>query len=627
MADGTTNAALFKAVAEMAVELGSLYKDNRFGRSDLLDFMDGNEWFGNDDSCGFECYEAPLTLWLSAYKRPGREKIALMLEHFVGVYPITCHVLRTYIANHCLEDTPSAWKLVDFVLSEIDQEVIFYSEEKLEELAKHADNYLTLGTVRQLAHFLREATHNGKPLTEWVYDFNSRGAPGLNREAYPIDGFSVMAYCVFNEDWWERQGMVEKAVRNKSYADLWLYTALHFICALRAGDMTRLPAPALPCAHADMLKKVSDGVFTRCEAITLAEEFVARLKLKPLKPSKTSMHQNIPDLKLFIPEGLKAPLGVIMAIALAHHPEVKPGGRFVSPSDRKCVRNLYSIRSFYGEHFAEALEENPLSSRRCNKSYLQGIEATVPGTPGKPKGYMLAALARSHKSGIANLAKTTDIYLKDANFSGYSPEFIMREMFERGIFSFIPAILLEMYSGFAYKLLPVKAQTALIKELGLTARQIEQVTDAVNRMQVKSRSAVHDILRDTGNIRGRVSFTLQNIASGNAPSRQDDILCLMTAAGAACPFADRNACMGCGYEIFTKSVMHSLVSEYGRLLAMKKVVGSPDAPRCQMILEQAVLPAISEMLIAAKSLYQEDSITGLLDIVERGIDYIAGDGV
>jgi hypothetical protein len=39
-------------------------------------------------------------------------------------------------------------------------------------------------------------------------------------------------------------------------------------------------------------------------------------------------------------------------------------------------------------------------------------------SPVKPKGYMLAALARSHKGSVGNLAKTTEIYLKDAQFSG-----------------------------------------------------------------------------------------------------------------------------------------------------------------------------------------------------------------
>jgi hypothetical protein len=373
-----------------------------------------------------------------------------------------------------------------------------------------------------------------------------------------------------------------------------------------------------------VLKDVSECVFARRDAIALVEEFSARLKLYPLKPSKTSKHRNIPNLKLFIPEGLKAPLGVIMAIALAHHPDVKPGDGFVSRSDGKCVRNQYAMRKFFGEHFADALEGNPLSSRRCNKSYLQGIEATAPGTPGKPKGYMLASLARSHKGGIASLAKTTDIYLKDANFSGYSPEFIIQEMFERGVFSFIPAILLEMYAGSSYKLLPVTAQTTLIQEIGLAAPQIEWTAAAVDRALVKSRKAVNDVLRDPEHIKETVAVMLQNIASGNAPSRQAETLCLMTAAGMPCPSADRDSCIGCGFEIYTKTTRHILMREYTRITDLLKE-NSGDNWRYGKMLEQAIFPAIAEMLSAMKMLYGEE--TGeLLDIVERGLA-LAGHGV
>jgi hypothetical protein len=326
-------------------------------------------------------------------------------------------------------------------------------------------------------------------------------------------------------------------------------------------------------------------------------------------------------LKLFVPESLKAPLGLIMAIALAHHPEIRTGDSFVTPSSQKSNRNLYVIRNFFGEPFVNKLGHRLLSSRRCNKSYLQGIEATVPGTPGKPKGYMLAALARSHKGGIGRLAETTDIYLKDAKFSGYSPEFIIQEMFERGVFSFIPAILLEMYAGPAYNRLPVRSQTLLIGGLGLAAHQIEWMAGAVDRSLSKSREAVNSLLRDPPHIRENAAGMLQNIASGCAPSRQEEALCLMTAAGLSCPYTDRDACIGCGYEIYTKTAMHTLMREYARLTRLKnQSADQPDAWRYKKMLDQAVLPAVSEMLAAVRVLYRDADMAGLLDIVERGIE-------
>jgi len=92
----------------------------------------------------------------------------------------------------------------------------------------------------------------------------------------------------------------------------------------------------------------------------------------------------------------------------------------------------------------------------------------------------------------------------------------------------------------------------------------------------------------------------------------------MTAAGFPCPFADRDVCIGCGYEIYTKTAMHTLMREYTRLFGLKQAVEQPDAWRYGKILEQAILPAVAEMLAAMKLLYGADT-TGLLDIVERGL--------
>jgi hypothetical protein len=342
---------------------------------------------------------------------------------------------------------------------------------------------------------------------------------------------------------------------------------------------------------------------------------IIRLKLKRLKPLKTLHHKKAPDLKLFVPESLKAPLGIMIAVSLAHHPELRPGDGFVTPSV-----DMRTIRKFFGDDFVKALGGRSFSPRRCNKSYLQGIDAVSDDSPGRPKGYMLASLARSHKSGIGSLSEITEIYLKDAKFSGYTSEFIIREMFERGVFSFIPAVLLEIYDSKNFKALTVKNQTKLIGELGFSAYQTEWLVDSVERALIKSRTAVNGILQNPHNI-GEI---LQNIASGNAPGRQEDCLCLMTAAGFSCPYPDKASCIGCGYEIYTKTAMHTLMNEYVRLTKLKKTADKSEVWRYGKILEQAVLPAISEMIGAVKLYYNDADITEMLNIVERGIEYADG---
>lgn len=132
-----------------------------------------------------------------------------------------------------------------------------------------------------------------------------------------------------------------------------------------------------------------------------------------------------------------------MAIALSFRSEDDP---FVSTDF-----TLQDIIRFFGEDFVRASGYRKFKSRRANKSYLQGIEAVADDIAGNPKGYMLASLARSHKGGIGKLSEITDVYLRDAKFTGEDPAFVLKEMFERGIFGFIPCMLLEMYEGKSYR--------------------------------------------------------------------------------------------------------------------------------------------------------------------------------
>ncbi len=625
---GVGSENLFSVIAAMASELDSLYKDDSICRKDVLDFMEANEWFGIScpiqdripmiEKCTMSRFEAPLTLWLSAYRKPARDKLALMLQHFSPIYPETCSIYRDFIQDKHMEDEPSAWKLLDFILSETDKEITAYSEADLEALVKQMSVHTTRAAARLFTEFLQIAKHRGKPLTQWSYSFAPRNLPALVNDAYPIDDFAVMAYHIFNEEMWAQQKLVEKAVQSPVYADLWLFFAFNFICALRKNDIKRLPAPTLPYSADHVFKMIANHSFPREDALSLVEELGIRLKLKPMKPSKTALQESISDLVIFVPESLKEPLGLIMAISLAHHPGICAGDGFIRPLDELCV-----IRKFFGERFVAALGNRRFSSRRSNKSYLQGIDSIGGncGAYGKPKGYMLAALARSHKSGIATLAKTTDVYLKDARFSGYRPEFIIQQMFERGVFGFIPAVLLEMYAGADYIALPITGQTELICGLGLEAHQIERMAYMVHSALLKSRKAVHEVLKAPSNIQENTFNMLQNIASGNAPSRQREYLCLMTAAGFPCANTDRDGCIGCGYEIYTKTAMHTLIKEYARLSKLRKHSNKSDAWRYEQILKCAILPAVSEMLSSMRLLYPQADTSGLLDIIEEGLKY------
>jgi len=615
---------LYVYAADLATERKSLYRNNRNGRTDLINFISANNGFGyryeaNSSALKVEKDAMPavhdkLELWLQAYRQPCNVKIGLMLDVYAGKYPKTCELYRGFILGKDVNTNKAYWQLLDYMLAEIDREITDYSELEMDSFAIRLGLELTLGASQLFSEFAKTAIH--KP--SQIYSFAPREQPALINEAYAVKDFAVMAYCVFNEEVWASQDMLVKAVRTKALADLWLFVALHLICALRCGDMERLPAPTLPHGGEMIHQMILAGTFSKHEAAAVTDELLVRLKLKPIKPSKTKQHSGVPDLKLFVPESLREPLGIIIALAAAHQTELKAGSSFVKPCD-----SLYNLRLLFGERFVEAAGYRRFSSRRGNKSYLQGIDtvASYDATISKPKGYILAALARSHKGGIGSLPEITDIYLQDANFTGYKPEFIIRELFERGVFSFIPAVLIEMYSGNSLKKLPVSAQTQLISSLGLNALQVEHIAEAVERSYSAARLTVKSLLInaiEAADLREDSFIILQNIASGAAPSKQPEYLCLMTAAHRGCQNISRGSCLGCGYEIYTKSAMHLLMKEYLRLSGRKGGSGK----RGKKIIEVAIMPAVAEILSAMQRLNSYGEDPTILEIVERGLNYV-----
>lgn len=612
---------LFEYAAELASGLDSLYRDIRYDKASLVEFMEVNDWFGISPAIrdkaphitSEECktIRDRLCIWLSAFKQPHSVKLDVLLRSFESEYPQTCELYRDFVDTNGIAGSPSAWKLLDCMFYCFNGEITDCDETELEGFIKFLDSDATLGVARMFTDFMRFSR-----LSKWSYEFYSRERPDINNDAYPLSDYATMAYCVFGEEMWEQERLIEKALITPQFADMWLYTSLHFLCALRSADITRLPSPKLPYSPEETLAGIAGGTFPDRLAVALTDEMVFRLKMKSSKPSKTAQYSGVPDIHLYVPESLRKPLGTIIAIALAHHPEIRPGDPFIFGADYRSMHG-----QFFGAHFQKAMGKRHLSGRRCNKSFLQGIEvATDDETPGKPKGYMLAALARSHKGGIGTLPEITDIYLRDANFTGYKPEFIAAQMFERGVFSFIASALLEIYSGRDYTQLPIVSQTALISAVGLVPAQIEGIMTAAEMSLKRAVSIVGELILNREPNRHEIGTALQNIASGAAPSRMDECLCLMSAIGERCPNPDRATCVGCGYEIYTKSALYLLMREFGRLRQLRKTVGDAEAWRYAAILNNAVVPAIDEIIACAKLLAPNSDIAPLFDIVERGME-------
>lgn len=604
------------AVKLEASSVGSKFRGTAAAVDALWEFMDINGWFGLEYAGegrairveSLDPVKERLDLWLKAYGRSRGEKIDLMLEAYSVRLPTTCSLFKKYVTKTDCKEKDSTWKLLDFLLGTLDGEITFYDDQRMKSLIMRANRELPLTGMHQLVEFLNLACRK-----EWFYEFSGRQIVKPDNTAYSLEQFSIMAYTIFNEEAWKEYALVKKASEKRKYADLWLFTAIHFAGANRKTDVSRFPVPSLPYPPAELRDRIVQGRFSAKEAKAYSQELLFLLEMKPLQPNKTRRHRSIPDIKLSIAESILEPMGIIMALA---HSWREQGDPFVA-----VKTDIKDMRYFFGDEFTAALCGKKFSSRRACKSYLQGIEAIADHNSGaKPKGYILAALARSHKGGVGKLPEMTDIYLKDAKFSGYKPEFILREMFERGIFGFIPALLLESYIGKDYLKLDVSGQTRLIKELGLDAFQLEGITSNVAKSFGKAREIVRNLICEHGENRDELGRTLQNIASGAAPSKQQGFLCLMAASGFPCPMPERTGCIGCQYEIYTKSAAHLLMKEYVRLNHDMENADVFSKKRLKNILEAGIVPAVAEIMASIPMLYPDSVMEPVYEIVERGMN-------
>lgn len=319
-------------------------------------------------------------------------------------------------------------------------------------------------------------------------------------------------------------------------------------------------------------------------------------------------------------------MGTLFAVAEAHYQLRKDNKvhSFIRP-----IKTYEQISKYMGDEIGVLFINSNFKSRSMNKSYLQSVFMLADDILIDDEneelhinGYLLASLARSHKGSFGSFAQTTKVYLKDAKLSGLSPEFVARELFERGVLSSISSMLLKMITNNEYEALPVKQQTKLIKALDMSPREVEQT---ISIYSANRRRAVEDISTlfssDKETRKKEIIEILHRIGNGSAVSKDNDYDCLVTAANKMCPFSDRSGCATCIYNIGTKSTIYLLASEYKRKLDLfNKAESEFLKNKYRIIIQETILPAMNELFICAEEMYGPQIITIFERIVEETVN-------
>lgn len=591
-------------------------------REKVSEFLLDNEWFGVsinlDDYTISEKDAEVLKNHIKDYLTtpPG---IKSMEEIFSKKFPSTSELFNQFVKEQKLTKSDTFY-LLDFLAYNLTKDLFLYSDAEVEKLVEVAAENLIklLGNV--LIQFIKWLLVKGVTRYRVSFEMTKRYTIESTNGAYELDEYLELMYYLFNEDYIIKNDMLSKAANSKDYADTWLYLGLHFICALRSTDLERLGHPKLTREPLEVLEAVVDGTWSSSEARRTLLSITTRLTYLNLTPNKTKNASNVTQLKFHVPESCQVLIGTLLAICEAHF-QLQIPYNLESPLIRR-IKTYEKITSYMGEEIGNLFLERNFSSRSANKSYLQSVAMLADDiledkSELNIKGYFLAALARSHKGDFNEFAQTTTTYLKDAQLGQLKPEMVAKELFERGVLSMIPSMLLTIVTRGKYKELSPSQQTQMIKSLDLTPVEIEKTLELSIKADTRSQQALKILVENK--VEPEQLLTIcHRIGNGEAFSKQGESMCLLSALGKLCPYDDRQHCVGCQYELQTKSTLLLLIGEFNRLNKQyQKLKNKLERGKVRAILEQQIKPCLTEMLEALSEQYGEAVLSDYEDIIKE----------
>lgn len=449
--------------------LSELGKNDIQYKGKISKFLVDNNWFNIEidlDNYSISDKDAQLLIEKITNYLLGPTGLAGIQPIFKQKFPLTYKYFQQYSEDSNLSKE-NMFYVQDFLAFYLKRDLFLCNDNEIELLVEEAVYALEKQKGEVFIDFLKWLMNKMRCNYHKRYEFTPRYTLEQETNAYELDEYLELLYFLFNDNYIRKEDMLYKAAISKDYADTWLFLALHFICALRGTDLEQLGHPQLPRTPKEVLKSVRSGNWSSSEARRTLLSITTRLTYLNITPNKTKRTKNISQIKFQVPESCQVLIGTLLAICEAHYQLNKDN------NDEPLIRQIKEykrINRYMGKEIGDLFLERNFSSRSANKSYLQTVAMLADDVLQEKselniKGYFLAALARSHKGSFDEFAQTTTTYLKDAQLSQLKPEMVARELFERGVLSMIPSMILTIVTRGKYKELSPSQQTQMIKQL------------------------------------------------------------------------------------------------------------------------------------------------------------------
>ena len=540
---------------------------------DILFFKRSDVKFLNDN----------LKVFFQEYGMTEEQKIKILLNNTKNGNNV--RHLRKYLAEAFFERsfTPSVTEFVRLMLQMPD--ISKLTDEYVVELLKRPMYIATKDLIINFLNYVKRKQNVKYNVFTKIKTERSEGT-----SAYQDDVYLTIATYIFNADYIAENNMIEKALENHIYAEMWLYLAIFFCCGWRAQDVCN-GWQYLKLFRRSMFNICPDTLYTDILEDNLPDEIyiqtckyaLGSIDQSGRLPSKTA-NKNPSPLMAVITPGLYTFYGLLTLIAEIHM--LKSGDGYMKSQRASVYQNKMQLRDFFGRPMWDILRGQNIQSRRLNKDFLQGVEkAAREQGCGGVMASAVASYARNHTS--LNTIKT---YLHDHRLTGENADMVLYYMMERGVFGFeLYQTLITAYPD-AMRKLTLKEQNQVIDQMNVTPLQLEEAESGV-----RSILAIQTEFKN-GNDAAVLQMlkSMYEITQNRGQGKDHGVYCLLRAEKMACQHAEWDSCLAncCPYLVFTKIGYRPLL----RILLKYQTEANKGNKKVQTVLQQVLIPRYQKIL-------------------------------
>ena len=595
-------------------------------RNKYIDFLEDNAYFGIEivepDNILFDLperedfyitredaqmFEYKSEQFFEEFGLTEEEKVRWIINHSKG-HPLTTEYIKKYLIYIEDEDNIYTPSLTAFVRTIFDMSDI----KKLtdEDIVSAIENADAVRTKNLLTDFFK---YVAKYETVKYHNVELKKKESDSEPAYPYEDFIRLAKILFNTDYDKEHKLTQKALENSKYIEMWMFLSCHYICGWRSSDICdrwvylNLKSNDNPFKiKIDTLKEdilngnVSDETYDK-----VALYAIRRIEMAYNVPQKTGLGK----LRAAIVPELRTFFGKLILISEYHH--ITSGEGYMNSHRAAMYRSWVICRDFFGDDIFAITGKHSFSSRRLNKSYLQGLEQSARDNGNTTLvAHVVASFARNHSN-----VDTTAIYLKDHGLTGESAEIVLYMMMQRGVFSVSLYNALIVAYPDAFEKLSVKEQTAIMEKIPLSAYELETVGTALiasDRMtEVFAEGKTEEPIE--------ILKSMFAIAQGRGKGKDAGIYCKKKALGYACENPTYESCLAnlCPYLVFTSDGVPALVRVIKEYQLKELTTGNK---KYGIALKAKIIPAFQDIINAIIKEMSEEDKAGTKKLIEEALN-------